>query len=73
MPSKGKQRREFRKLCDDLCIEVIDCYQKRNHEKWTLRNQHGVQTKYTVPVSASDHRAELNRRADLRRFASQRA
>lgn len=73
MPSKIKARREFRKTLADMNIEVVEFYRRRNHEKWTLRNQHGVTIKYTCPVSASDARAELNRRADLRRFASRTA
>ena len=69
MPSKHKARREFRRTLADLNIEVVEFHQHRSHEKWTLRNKHGVRCKYNTPISASDHRAELNRLADLKRFA----
>lgn len=61
--------KQLKKLLKQLGLDVVDLRQKQ-HLVLTLENSYGLQHKFTVAKSASDHRAFKNMSARLKRFAA---
>jgi hypothetical protein len=56
-------------LAEDLGIKNIEIQQRRKHAKLSGTLPSGAPLSYTLAVSPSDWRSEMNVRADLRRAA----
>jgi hypothetical protein len=63
----NKRLRDIKRFAEGLGITGIAIRQRKKHAQLSGTLPSGAPLHYTLAVSPSDHRGELNARADLRR------